>query len=104
MGADDNPEANTPEPKEIDLARLRVVVGSKAAQAAGCGKGEHAGAARVAITFAPSGSATNAVVSGSFSGTSVGSCIAAVMRSAVIPPFKGGHTTVTKTVRLRKKP
>lgn len=89
--------------REIDLARLRVVVGAKARQAAGCGDGKRAGSARVTITFAPSGRATNAVVSGGkFNGTRIGSCIASVMRSAQVPPFSGGPATVTKTVKIRR--
>ncbi len=92
-----------PAVQEIDLARLRVIVGAKAAQAAGCGDGEHHGSSRVAITFAPSGRATSAVLTGGrFAGTRVGSCIASVMRSARIPAFKGSHTTVTKRVTIRQ--
>ena len=58
------PQATPPKAQEIDLARLRVVVGAKAAQASGCGDGVHGGSTRVAITFAPSGRATRRGVDG----------------------------------------
>ena len=89
--------------REIDLARLKVIVGGAASQAASCGDGETFGAARVGITFAPTGRATGAtLMSGPFGGTRTGNCITEVMRRARIAPFAGGPTTVTKTVTISK--
>lgn len=89
--------------QEIDLARLKVIVGGAASQAASCGDGETFGAARVGITFAPTGRATGAtLMSGPFGGTRVGHCITEVMRRTRIAPFAGGPTTVTKTVTISK--
>ena len=92
-----------PTPREaLDLGRLRVIVAAMAASAAGCGDGSQSGSARVAITFAPTGRATSAVIQGgAFAGTRAGSCIANIMRQAKVPAFKGRHVTVNKTVRIR---
>ena len=55
----------------------------------------------VTITFAPSGRATTATVSGEpFAGTSIGGCIAAKLRAVRVPPFGGEFITVKKTVPL----
>ena len=59
------------------------------------------GVARVATTFAPSGRATTAVVSGTFAGSPVGGCIAKTFRGAHVAPFDGGLTTVHKTLVFR---
>jgi hypothetical protein len=55
------------------------------------------GVATVTLTYAPSGRITTALVSGVFAGTSTGSCIAGVLRSARIPPFSGSLVTVKRS-------
>ncbi len=56
----------------------------------------------VAVTFAPSGRATNAVVTGSrFSGRLEGSCVARVFREARVPAFSGEAVTVRRRIQLR---
>jgi predicted Zn finger-like uncharacterized protein len=58
-----------------------------------------AGTARVAVTFAPNGHVTNAVIeSGPFVGTTAGSCVASKFRAAKVPPFSGDAVLVRKTV------
>jgi hypothetical protein len=73
------------------------------ARAAACGDGKTAASARVAVSFAPSGRATTAVLEGDSAmlGTPAGSCIARQMRSASVPPFDGSLVTVHTTVRLQ---
>ncbi len=87
----------------VDISTVRVTIGAAAAHAAAiCGDGESSGTTRVSVTLAPSGRATSAVLlGGPFNGTSVGSCIANVMRNVHVPPFAGDHVTVTKTVAVR---
>jgi len=59
------------------------------------------GSGRVAVTFAPSGNVTNAVVNGDpFAGTSVGGCVAAKFRAVKVPPFGGSPVTVNKTFTI----
>jgi hypothetical protein len=59
------------------------------------------GTGKVSVTFAPSGRATNAVISGgSFAGTSVGGCIASVFRRARVPAFSGDPVTVSKSFTI----
>ena len=59
-----------------------------------CGGGEH-GRAPVLITISgSSGRVTNAVVSGDFAGTPVGSCIARAVRGATFPTFTRPTFTV----------
>ncbi len=54
------------------------------------------------ITFAPSGRATTATVSGEpFAGTAIGSCIAAKFRAASVPPYSGDFITVKKSVKVK---
>jgi hypothetical protein len=59
------------------------------------------GAARVSVTFAPSGRVTTATVAGAFAGTPEGGCIARTFRAARVEPFEGGLVTVHKTVAVR---
>ncbi|GEM_PF-1619048 len=64
--------------------------------------GDPTGRARVVVTFAPSGRATRALVSGPpFAGTLTGGCISQRFRSARVPAFSGQHVTVSKTVTIR---
>jgi hypothetical protein len=57
------------------------------------------GTARIAVTFAPNGLATNAVIeSGPFVGTAAGTCVASKFRAAKVPPFSGESVIVRKSV------
>jgi hypothetical protein len=57
------------------------------------------GSARVAVTFAPTGHVSNAVIeSGPFVGTAAGSCVASKFRSAKVPPFSGDSVLVRKSI------
>lgn len=87
----------------FDSAAARSAVASAAASAASCGDGAYRGPTRVAITFAPSGRATSAVLEGGSKllGTLAGSCVAQRMRSVGVPPFDGRHVTVHTTVTVR---
>ncbi|HEU4534822.1 MAG TPA: hypothetical protein VFS00_11915, partial [Polyangiaceae bacterium] len=56
---------------------------------------------RVAVTFAPSGAVSNAVVEGPpFAGTPVGGCVAAKFRAAKVPAFAGSAITVKKSFSI----
>lgn len=67
-----------------------------------CGQ-DAIGATAVAITFAPSGEATRAVIeNGPLRGTRTGSCVARELRKVRIAPFEGGDlATVRTSVLLR---
>jgi predicted RNA-binding Zn-ribbon protein involved in translation (DUF1610 family) len=59
------------------------------------------GNARVAVTFAPNGQVTNAVIdSGPIVGTAAGTCVASKFRAARVPPFSGDAVLVRKNVRF----
>jgi hypothetical protein len=95
-----------PTEKELALAppfdrnAALAALGAASGRAASCRKeGDPSGTATVVVTFAPSGRATSANVSGPpFAGTSTGGCIAAAMRSAKVPAFSGDKVTVSRTV------
>jgi hypothetical protein len=56
----------------------------------------------VSVTFASSGRATRAIVSGPpYAGTATGSCVAAAFRSLSIPAFEGDPVTVAKSVPVQ---
>ena len=63
-----------------------------------CVAGGVTGGARVAVTFARSGSPADVGVEGSFAGSPVGTCIAAKFRALRIPPFRGSSVTVRRTL------
>jgi predicted Zn finger-like uncharacterized protein len=57
------------------------------------------GTARIAVTFAPSGQATNAVIeSGPFVGTAAGTCVASKFRTVRVPAFSGEPVQVHKSI------
>ena len=59
------------------------------------------GNARVAVTFAPNGHVTTAVIdSGAIVGTAAGTCVASKFRAARVPPFSGEAVLVRKNVRF----
>lgn len=87
-------------PFSRDSARAALSAAAGAAQSCRA-SGAASTRAVVSVTFAPSGRATTAVVSGgSYAGTRAGSCIAQAFRRARVSPFAGSPVTVRKTVRL----
>lgn len=82
---------------EFDVNAARGALTAAAGQASGCKKsGGPTGKGRVAVTFANSGRATQALVEPPFGGTSVGSCVAQIFRRTSVPPFGGAPVTVRK--------
>jgi hypothetical protein len=73
-----------------------------AARAGSCKRpGTPHGSAVVMVTFANTGRASSANVTGApFSGTPTGDCIAALMRGTRVPAFAGEPVTVKKTISL----
>jgi predicted Zn finger-like uncharacterized protein len=59
------------------------------------------GNGKVTVIFAPSGKATQALVSGDFAGTNTGGCIARIFKEAHVPPFSGSSVSVSKSVTIR---
>lgn len=90
-------------PRPFDEKAARAAVAAAAGSAMACGDGTTSGRAQIAVTLAPSGRATQAVLvsAPTFLGTPVGSCIARAMRGVRVPPFAGGPVTVTKTLYIR---
>lgn len=98
---EDKPEPAADLPP-FDRGAAAAALGAAAGSAASCRSPDGpTGSGRVTVTFAPSGRATNAIVGGAFSGTSVGGCIARIFRGARVPKFSGGPVTVGKTVRIQ---
>jgi len=86
---------------EFNKAAARSVLEDAADRAASCRNVDTpAGAARVAVTFAPSGKVTSAVIeSGPFAGTAAGGCVASKFRNLQVPPFTSdAPVTVHKTI------
>jgi hypothetical protein len=79
---------------------VRAALTAVQAAVTACGGGEH-GLAMTAITVAgSSGRVTNAVVSGQFAGTPVGSCVARAARGARFPRFRNDTFSVSFPFRL----
>jgi len=94
---EDEPAADPPRPPFDKEAAISALT-SAAAAAKGCKQPDGpTGTGRATVTFAPSGRATQASVSGAFSGTAVGGCVAGLFRSAKIPAFSGDSVTVAKS-------
>jgi hypothetical protein len=72
---------------------------SRAEGECGASEGPH-GTGKVAVTFANSGRATNALVSGDFAGSALGGCVARIFRGVKVPAFGGEPVRVSKTVRI----
>ena len=75
---------------------------SAASSAGSCKKpGGPTGPGKATVTFAPSGRVTTATVAGgTYSGTSVGGCVASVFRRAHVPAFSGSSVTVSKSFQI----
>jgi hypothetical protein len=92
------PAAVSAELPPFDVSVADAAIRGAFQRAQGCrSAGDPQGSATVTLTYAPSGRVTTALVSGVFAGTSIGSCIAAALRSARIPPFTGALVTVKRT-------
>jgi hypothetical protein len=86
----------------FDTAVASSSITAAFARASSCLKpGDPRQPATILLTYAPSGRVTTAVLSGPYSGTAVGGCIAATLRSARIPPFSGDYVTVKRTSVLK---
>jgi hypothetical protein len=84
----------------FNVGAAKSALAGSSASASGCSDGNPA-SARVSVTFARSGRVTSAVVDGSLAGTSVGSCIARVMRVTTVPAYSGEIVTVISRVTLK---
>jgi hypothetical protein len=87
----------------FQLAFAEVAMGSVAGRLAACAADLEDGEStvKVRVTFASTGKVTQALVTGSFAGTAVGSCMASALRTVEVPAFEGELTTVSKTLRFR---
>jgi predicted Zn finger-like uncharacterized protein len=86
---------------EFDRAAARAALEEAGDRASSCRNVDApAGAARVAVTFAPSGKVTSAVIeSGPFVGTAAGGCVVSKFRNLHVPPFTSDEpVTVHKTL------
>jgi hypothetical protein len=93
--------AAVPDQHEFNKAAARSALEDAADHAASCRNIDTpAGAARVAVTFAPSGKVTSAVIeSGPLVGTASGGCVASKFRNLHIPAFTSDDpVTVHKTI------
>jgi predicted Zn finger-like uncharacterized protein len=81
----------------FDREAAAAALTSAAANATSCKQPDGpAGAGKATVTFAPSGRATNATVTGDLAGTAVGGCVARLFRQARVPAFSGDPITVAK--------
>jgi hypothetical protein len=89
-----------PAPAAFDTRVAGILVNKASARARSCKKGNPvSGAAVVAVTFAPTGYATSANVSGLDSPKpATVNCIVATFRGLRVPAFAGAPVTLTKTV------
>jgi cytoskeletal protein RodZ len=86
----------------FDRGAASAALNGAAGSAKGCKKPDGpTGSAKVQVTFAPSGKATQATVGAPFAGTGVGSCIASAFKGLKVPPFTGAPVTVSKTVNIK---
>jgi hypothetical protein len=99
------PDEDNAEPPKIarafDRDEASASLSAVAGGAVACRGDAPSGFAKVAVTFAPSGRVTTAVVDGPFAGTPTGGCIARTFRGARVHPFDGSLVTVRKTVILK---
>jgi hypothetical protein len=86
----------------FDTGAAKAALSSAAANASACKQPDGpSGAGKVQVTFAQSGRATTAtIVSGPFSGTAVGGCVARAFRGASVPAFSGDPVTVSKSFSI----
>src|SRR5262249_47447059 len=100
-----SPASETPaEPSPpFDKAAAIAAIEAGAAAAESCkGAEDPPGSVRLAVTFAPSGHVTSAVVTNPpFAATKTGSCIADAFRNVSVPSFDGESVRVFRTFELR---
>jgi predicted Zn finger-like uncharacterized protein len=86
----------------FNVGAAKQALAVAASQATICKKPDGpTGTGKATVTFAPSGRATTAVISGgSFGGTTVGGCISNVFKRAKVPPFEGAPVTVSKSFTI----
>jgi hypothetical protein len=106
-GGNTAPETRLPDPNEapaarptIDQAALRAAFAEGEQKAKAClGATSPTGTARFSVTFAPTGEAVGAVVSGApFANTLEGQCMAGKFRTLHVPPFTGAEVIVRKSI------
>jgi len=97
------PEPPAESVHEFSPSQAQAALSSAAGAAASClSPGDPSATVRVAVTFAPSGSATRSLVEGPpFAGTPQGGCIARLFRGAHVNAYNGGLITVRKTFQIR---
>jgi hypothetical protein len=86
----------------IDQGALRSAFAEGEAKAKAClGSTSPTGTARFSVTFAPTGEAVGAIVSGApFANTLEGQCMAAKFRTLHVPPFTGPEVIVRKSIKF----
>jgi hypothetical protein len=101
------PQTRLPDPSEapaerpaIDQGALRAAFAEGEAKARAClGSTSPTGTARVSVTFAPTGEAVGAVVSGApFANTLEGQCMVGKFRTLRVPAFTGADIIVRKSI------
>lgn len=85
----------------FDRAAASSALATAAGSASSCKQPDGpTGSGKVTVTFAPTGRATNAVVTGDLAGTPVGGCVARIFRNARVPPFSGEPITVARSFTI----
>ncbi len=86
----------------FDPAATKAPLARAANDAQACKQsGGPTGKVTVVVTFDPSGKAASATITDApFAGTATGTCIAAALKRATIPPFSGLPGTVSKTFSI----
>jgi hypothetical protein len=89
--------------QRFDVNAANKALATAAFETAKCKEaGGPTGLATVMVTFDPSGKVSSATVSDApFAGTSSGTCIAATMKRATVPPFTGLPGTATKIISIQ---
>ena len=95
------PPANEGGGAVFDMAEAKTRLAAIAGAVQSCKKGDLSGSGKVIVTFATSGAAQSAVVSGApFEGTPTGACVAGKFRGARVPAFSGVPFTVSKSFNI----
>jgi hypothetical protein len=85
----------------FDRSAAMSALSSAASKAAGCHRGnDPKGSAKVSVTFAPNGRASQVQVAAPFGSTKTGGCISAAFRTATVPPFDGPAVAASKSVSI----
>ena len=88
--------------RHVDPLAAAAALRAAALSARRCKRhGGPTGAARVDVSFAPSGVPSSVRVGAPFSGTAVGRCIVGAFRGARMPAFQGSTFTASKTVTIK---